>query len=605
MSPTPKHEYAASIFDAEESISCWDWTCRNTDFSLCPSYRAATPGRYNPALMPWWKTPLDAIVDRKWREVVILAMEQCGKTEHCACIPLRYWIGTGANLAVLYVGGAEEKSQQVFEERIVRGFRCTPQTAAMAEKATRRGLVYEIGNSVIVCGWAKGRDTFKSRPFDVVICDEVSSWDDIARVDQARKRGSTRPFFKLIIFSSPDPEQHRPSEQDPIFHEFSESTAHEYAIPEPNGKGDFVFDTGEQGDGPGLKWSADAKHDGKWNLREVEESAFYRTPGGAVLREENRWPLITQGQWKETNPNPTPRKIGFHFGSFLLPWKTEGGFGVLAARKVQAVSRGPESHRVYRYNTEARPWIGQADSIEDKMLAKCAGNYPRGTLLTDVPMYAERYRNKATLLLLTVDVQHFVFWWRLRLWFEGGDSAGVDYGVIHTWTELAALADEWGKRGINLFVLIDSGDGQRAIEIGEACQKYNFIACKGASMRIKGVQKWQFKEAWNYRQGGTGKATDGYFCPLLLHDPHSLKDDMFSRISGASGYKWFVEDGLGPDYVMHMAAQEKNEVGLWKPKPGRKDDHLLDCEELQMLGAAWQGFAVSVSEEELKSEVTN
>jgi hypothetical protein len=428
------------------------------------------------------------------------------------------------------------------------------------------------------------------------MADEVSSWENVARVEQSRKRGSTRPFFKLIVFSSPDPEEARTSDNDPIFQELSESTAEEWMAPDPKTGAAFEFDTGQEGDGPGLKWAHESKRaDGTWDLAEVERSAFYRTPAGAIIKPPERWPLIQAGGWRKTNDNHQPGKVGFHMGSFLLPWEDQGGFGHLARRKVQAVMRGPEAHRVYRYQVEAKKWKGAVDSMSDDLLAKCRGGYKRGTLFTDVPMYTEWYKGKARLLVLTADIQHIVFWWRLRLWIAGGDSAGVDYGMAHTWGELADIADEWGKKGIDMFVLVDSGDGQRSLEIGEACQRYNFIACKGSSTRIRGVQKLQYKAAWNYRQGTTGSTSDGNSCPLILHDPHSMKDDMFSRIQRRPGRPmWYIEDDVGPDYAMQMKAQERGLDGLWKQKPGYKDDHLLDTEELQMVCAAWQGFAANV-----------
>jgi len=585
----------AEIIRPAKHLACWDWTAAHVDFSLCSTYRAAVPGRYNPALMPWWRGPTDAITDRNVREVVVCAMEQCGKTEHCVCNPLRYWAATGEDLAVLYVGGAEERAQEIFEERIIRGFQCSEATATLAEKSRRRGQVYEIGGLTIVCGWSGGRDTFKGRPFDVVLADEVSSWADVSRIEQAKKRGATRPFFKLVTFSSPDANKTRESTQDPIFSELAESDAREWMVPDPKSGAPFCLDVGDV-EGPGLKWDAAAKgEDGRWDLKAVAESAHYLTPGGARIDEAGRWPLVLRGQWQPTNGAGVPGKVGFHMGSFMLPWPDQGGWAAIAVRKVRAVSRGPDSHRVFRYQVEARPWVWDRSEVKDASISASVGQYDRGQLFAEAEAYRAKYAGRALRMFLTVDVQRFNFWWRLRLWAEGGDSGGIDYGSALTWDELAALADRWGDahKDIPLIVLVDSGEGAKAIEIGEACALHRFVACKGSSAPV-GVAGWR-ESAWNIYTG-TSKANSQESIALILHWPHGFKTEIHHRLLKLSDCAWYTERGVGPDYVAQMTAQECGVDGKWVLKTGKRDDHLWACEELQLVGATMFGFSTRVME---------
>lgn len=576
--------------------TCWDWNAKHVDYGLCPQYRAAVQGRYRTELMPWWREPVNAVCSRAVREVVVVAPTQCGKDEHLACHPLRYWVGTGSNLAVLYVGGQQEKAEEIYVERLKRCLHTTDETEALVAGARERGLVYDVGKVTLVCTWARSGGGLKGRPFDVVLCDETSSWPDVSKVDQARKRGATRPFFKLVVFGSLDPDVPRDTDDDPLWLEFVGSQAAEWMMPDPRTGSLFRFDIGEAGEGPGLKWDTQAKtEDGQWDLNKVESTAFYRTPDGTEIRTETeRRDLIRAGRWVPLNPNAPVWRPGFHVHQLMMPWQNVGGFGHIARRLVESVKRGPASHRVFRYEVEAGRWTESASVITDDVLARRVGNYKRGELFAAAPAFAEAYRDAAKIVFMTVDVQKFNFWWTIRQWCIGGDSGLVDYGSAVSWQQLDQIATQYDVP----HVLVDVGEGSRNIEFGEACAQFRFIPCKGASVRVPGmysIHKWNIYE-------GTSRQREGCTLDLWLHDGQQLKTALYDRITALTPESWRIPTGCGPEYFQQVMSEEWHN-GEWRERrQSRGNNHLWDCEVLQLLAASVFGYAVrQLNEPERKS----
>jgi hypothetical protein len=571
--------------------SCWDWNARHIDYAMAATYRASVAGRYNPRLMPWWKDPVNAVTDVHTREVVVMAPTQSGKNEHLVCHPMRYWVGTGANLAVLYVGGQQQKAAEIYEERLKRSLLTTEITAEWHAKATGRGLVWDCANVTAVCTWARAGQGMKGRPFDVVLCDETSSWEDISKIDQARKRGATRPFFKLVVFGSLDPEARkdghiRDTEEDPLWMEYIGSQASEWMMPDPATGNLFHWEIGEPGDGPGLKWDPDAKDEnGRWDLNKVETTAYYRTPDGTELRTEaDRLTAIRAGRWVPQNMAAPAWRPGFHIHQMMMPWKNVGGFGHLARRLLESIKQGPTSHRTYRYEIEAWKWSGSASRIEDDVLVKRVGNYDRNTLFTRAATYAQTYAIVPQVTFMTVDVQKFNFWWVIRHWCVNGDSGLVDYGSAVSWQQLNQIANEHDVP----HVLVDVGQGDRNVEFGEACATFNFIPCKGASVRVPGLYALH---SWNIYEG-TSRQKEGQSLELWMWDTQQVKTNLYDRIVALVPERWFIPPGLGPDYFDQVLSEELAN-GEWRERrTSRGNNHLWDCECLQLLAALVFGYGI-------------
>lgn len=580
LSPIPS---AAPMVRPHPRQTCFAWNAEHVDYALAPSYRAATAGRYDPELMPWWADPCNAVCDRRVNEVVVLAPTQCGKDEHLACHPLRYWVGTGAGLAVLYVGGEQNKSEELYEERIKRCLLTTPQTAAAAASAHARGLVYDIDQLTVVCTWARAGGGMKGRPFDVVLCDEVSSWPDVSKLDQARKRGATRPFFKLVIFGTPDPDVVRESKSDPLFVEFTESTAREWMMPDPAG-GEFCFDVGERGDGPGLKWSPDAKRkDGTWDYAAIEATAYYRTPGGAIVTDAERWAIVKAGRWVATNERPRTAKEGYHVHQLMMPWRNVGSFGHIARRLVESIKRGPQSHRTFRYEVEARPWHGARVEIPDTVLTRAIAGKGGATYSRGKRPSAALWPAGRKVAVLTVDVQKDSQWWLIREWVQGGGCGLVDYGEARDWGKIQA---ECRKHGVQRAFL----DGNYADRRAEVFEQAMFGAMRGAVVCF-GSDRLTYDKPPRVTDPFQGTARGGRGKVLVCSwRPNPAKTLLWRLIVGADiPTEWRLCEGVEQDYLDQMQA-EVYEDGAWTVKSSGTANHLWDCETMQVQAALWLGM---------------
>jgi len=376
------------------------------------------------------------------------------------------------------------------------------------------------------------------------------------------------------MISSPDPQQKRASDEDPIFIEYNRGDRHKWNCRDSNGE-EFVFELGKRDTAYGLKWDAKAKReDGTWDMDVVRKTAHYVTPSGAVITEADRMDIVRGGRWIATNPDAPANVRSYHITAFMTPFDSLGG---IAVAFLKANAAGSSSLRTFVYEYLAEPWVQDTERIYDDQVTRRAAEYMRGQSYLD--LHTE-YSQLQKARMLTVDVQKDHMWYVCRDWAAGGKSALVEWGFAGTWEDIDAVA----LRNKVEAVLVDSGYGERTTEVYEECIRRRMVPCKGDDRNTPTELAWRQSQINPFE--GTRRTGYSETLALILWRTDIFKQMLLSRIRGdVSG--WWVYRGIERDYCQQITAEERTAKG-WVKR--RRDNHILDCEAMQILAALAYGY---------------
>lgn len=211
-----------------------------------------------------------------------------------------------------------------------------------------------------------------------------------------------------------------------------------------------------------------------------------------------------------------------------------------------------------------------------------------------------RVPDEAVALICTVDQQKYGYWYNVRAWANNETSWKLEHGFVSTEAELDQILFErtWpsqhGQMGI-WRIGIDTGGGmndESGISSTEWVYQWYFknmrrrgqiILCKGSSTRLPE----EIKIGDPILTLPSGKKLPQSL-RLVLIDTNKVKDLLFYRVKQAT-----AETPICPAYVSHeekdeyfkqLTSEHKVLEGrrvIWKQN-GSQDNHLLDCEAMQM-----------------------
>lgn len=564
---------ARSLFQPPAPLNVWQWAAKHVDFSRAPNYDTPIHGPYDAEYMPYWKEPAECVTDPDVREITVLKATRTGGSENMLLNPIRYCVAMKPQ-PVLYVTSDQLSAERFMEKRIKRGLRCAETTAKALRdaQATQHDIAFQSMDFRVT--WPKAKQAFKQDGWALVLCDELSTWPEFS-ADMARRRTDSYPFPHIVFLSSPDPAQRRASDDDPIFVEYKRGDQRKWMCADPAG-GEFCFELGERGK-VGLQWDASARRDdGTWDYDKVEASAYYLTPGGARIENVDRRKVVAAGRWKPTNPNAPVACRSYHVTAFMVPFSS-GDFGKIAVAFLKAKAGGPVSLRGFVYEYLAEPWTQDVERVYDNVITQRCAEYVKGQSYFD--LHAD-YKDVVRSRLMTVDVQKDHFWYVVREWCAGGKSCLVEWGSCGTWDQL----DEIASRHKAEAVVVDSGYGERATEVYEECIRRRMVPAKGDDRGSTPDLPWRKSDINPYE--GTRRAKDGESLQLILWHTDTFKLMLLARLRGdASG--WFVYRGIERDYCLQITAEERTPKGWIKR---RRDNHMTDCEAMQILAALAYGY---------------
>lgn len=552
----------------------WQWAASAVDFSLAPNYDTPIHGPFDPDYMPYWKEVAECLTDNRVREVAILKATRAGGSENVLLNAIRYAVAVRPQ-PTLYVTSDQLSAERFMEKRIKRGMRCAAETATALRHATATQHDVAFPSMDFRVTWPRAKQAFKQDGWALILCDEVSTWPEYS-ADMARRRADSYPFPHIVFLSSPDPAQKRPSDDDPIFVEYRHGDMRRWRCPDPAGGGEFIFEMGTAG-GPGLHWDKSAKReDGSWDYDKVAESAHYLTPGGARIENRERMAIVRAGRWEPTNPNAKTGCRSYHVNSFMVPFKS-GDFGEIAVAFLKAKAGGTTALRGFVYEYLAEPFAASIEAANDDVLMKRCVDYR----LNEQPPPELFGAARAGETYVTVDVQKDHLWAVARTWYDGGNSALVDYGLFVTWQQIEELAAKYKAAR----VAVDCGYEVRAPEVYEYALTANALPMRGSGALSGMPVKRLDIDPWEGRKGGGSSQRVVTF----LFNADIFKSLLMDMMRGEARQKWALPAGIAMEYVVQAGSEEKVD-GVWRTKRGRSQNHLADCETMQLVMAYLTGI---------------
>jgi len=552
-----------------ERLNVWEWADRNVDFSRVPNYDTPLRGKYDSSFLPWWREPAEKLTDPETREIAILKAARVGGSENVLLNAIRHTVACNPQ-PTLYVTSDQLSAERFMAGRIKRGLRAAEATSALLRDA--QATMYDITfpHMDLRVTWPRQKQAFKQDGWALLLCDEVSTWPGYSP-EMARRRVDSYPFPHIVFLSSPDPATKRGGDEDPIFLEYRRGDCREWRMPDPAG-GEFTWGMGSA-TGWGLHWDPAAKReDGTWDYKRVAESAHFVTPGGARIENAERMAFSRRGRWAPTAAaTASPRCVSYHVPVFLSPFGA-GDFGNIAVSFLKAKADG--QLRTFILEQLAEPYAEKVEQAnDDELLRRCEeyglGGDPAGAL--GIEEGAPKF------VFLTVDVQAEHFWWLARAWWpgavgSGGTSALLGYGHCVEFEELEAVSEQWGAAVVG----IDCAYEVRNPEVFEWALQSGAIPLRGSDeLRYMPIRE-TLVDPYRGRKGAGRETLATYTWSVNV-----FRALLLGMMRGESRHKWTLPKGVPLQYVVQAGSTECVD-GVWQHKPGRRADHLFDCEAMQV-----------------------
>ena len=581
-----------------DNRNIWQWAESDDgiDFSRVVTYDCAYKRKFSIDLLPFWKEPLNNVLDLNCREQIILKPARAGGSMTLLETTMRHSIACRPQ-SILYITGSKESAESFFKLRICKGMKLSPITEAKYKAAKVYDTTILFPESRLMATYPGNKMFGKSDAWSLILADEISAYFDPAAIAALRTRQVTVPFSHLILISSPDANQPRNSNDDPIHIEYEKGDMREWFCKDPKTGNKFVFKMGSRkGNEPGLKISQDAKNkDGSWNMNTVRRDVYFLTPDKTRIYEKNRMDVVRTGKWIPTRKdmeNVEPNRKSYHLNAFLMPWIT---LGELACRWIEAVETSKSEVRSFIMNYLAEPYYESKIQLRgNEVIYDRCGNYKKNDNLLTIDEYKSKYeilikdykeknkdKEKVTpnpVLILTGDVQKTNLYALARLWFNNGDSYLIDWASVPTFSDYVAF-DERLKP---YYCGIDINYRDRAAEATDICWKHRMIAMVGSKARMKNRIDITLVDPYQgTKYGGKHKITQ------IMFDSSFFKDLLFELINNQRKNQWYIYDSPENEYVQQLNSERKID-GKWEQI--KNDNHALDCEIESLVIAYHLGF---------------
>lgn len=575
---------------SREALS--EWAARNIDFSLSPNYDTPLHAPFDPAFAPYMIPVLDWLQDRGTREIWIRKCSRAGATEYV--LAWLRWIVVEAPRPTFYLTADQLTTERFMVSRIKRGFATCPRANRLYREAQKlRGGDNEhdirFTHMDFRVSWPSAKGAFKQDGWAAIVADEFSTWKTYAS-EMLRKRAGTYPFHKIVGLSSPDPTR-KGNAADPVIQEFENADQCMWMMPDPKTGNLFAwrFD--------GIKWPSDCKdvETGEWDSQRVEAEAYFLTPDGTRIENSERAAVSASGQWVAQSDHGQPGHRSIWIVGPMVPF-VDGDFGVLARRFLSAKRRSPDALRAYFYENWADIGISAPDSAEagDTEIRRRALQYARGQNALEVigpddEPIIEVPDGSIKGLFLTVDVQKYHLWWVARRWAcVGGErvvSALEEWGNAPTFDELADLIGRIEPNGVG----IDIGYAERFGETAVFCADLDCFALRGEDNMKSGdiyvrddLDPMEGKKA---RADNRGAMTYS----MITWHTDTFRSKLLAAMRAETTWDWYIPRMAGRQYLRQVTSTHKVN-GVWERRKGFPDDHMFDCEVMQLVLARYDNI---------------
>lgn len=557
----------------------WRWAERG-NFILDKT--SPFPGAYRSETAPWCRELMEKCADNRVRRVVIRCAAQTSKTQTCLIV-LSFWIATDPG-PIMWVMAAADEAKTFASMRLRPSLEQCPAVRDMMPQSRKDNKTLEINfpESPLVITGANSPSKLQSKPIRYFIGDELRNWPKGA-LQTGLKRTTSFWNARELLVSTGD------NEGDDVDREFMEGDQRHYYVPCLHCGHEFTFEFSQ------IKWdeTEETRPGGEWNHAQLSKTIRHECPACNHKTFDDfsiRSKMACAGKWVARNPKAPSNRVSYTWSALLVPWIPWGRVVEEFLTAKAALDKGThEPMKTWVTETMGQSWkedIIYADEMKPT---------------TDFTM-GQKWE-KEVFRFLTVDVQKDHYWFVVRCWSRDGESRLVACGRVQTESDI-----EEARRTYNVLpdsVIMDCGYDQG--RVGQICAARGWFAFKGDDRQSfvchSGGEKSMFPFSWpiSYMDPGIGTATQGRTrCRFILWSNPTIKD-FLHRLKNGKGLYYGVPADAPQDYIHHMSSEmKKKEYNKRTGQAeyrwvviGRRQNHLWDCECMQLVAAMLQGLVVN------------
>lgn len=427
-------------------------------YRILPSETSAEPGQWDTSRAPYQREIMDAILDPKYEDIVIMSSAQVGKSE-ILLNTIGYFIDMEP-YPIMMVQPSELFAKSFSKERLAPMFRICPTLKnKVSSPKTRDGentILYKNfpGGFIALVG-ANSPSGLASRAIRILLADEIDRFPASAGsegdpLDLAEKRTTTFYNRKKVKVSTPTIKGISRIEK-----EFEMSTKERYHLPCPS-----------------------CGHEQPLSWEQIHfESVTHACCECGAMHNQYEW-KNQEGRWIAEVPDAPKR--GFHLNELLSPWRK---WEEIIAAFREAKKKGNEALKVFVNTSLGETWEEEGQEIDEIALYERREEYD-----AEVP-------DGVKILTAAVDVQDDRFEVEVVGWGTGKESWGIEYQIIRgdlkqkqVWNDLDEyLSRTWKKADGRAFgiacTFIDSGGHftQEVYRFTKTRESRRIYAIKGAS----------------------------------------------------------------------------------------------------------------------------
>jgi len=554
-----------------------EWAERN----IVVDKTSPMPGPWRLRNSPWVEAVLLAAADNRVSQIVVKCSAQSSKTQTSMIIAA--WAIAEDPGPMMWVMAARDEAITFARTRFMPTLEnCRPVRDLMPHgRHDKTTLEINFATMPLILAGANSKSKMQSKPVRWLLLDECRNYPPGA-LEMVMKRTTLFWNSRTIIISTPD------LKGDAMDRAFEEGNAIEWHFDCPGCGVAQPLDFELQ-----MKWDTNetTRPGGKWNFNRLAPTIRYECPYCKhTIRDtpgERRWIASSKhGRMVAKNPSATDGKISVTWSAFIVPqikWRMLVEEFLIAN---ECAKRGDiQPLKSFINERLGQSWENHAGEGEESAVADRRGKFRLG----------DRWEKEAC-RILTADRQPDCFYYVCRAWAANGESRLIESG--QTWTE-----EDLNEKALALGVAVgDVGidSGFNAAECYRACARYGWKAFKGTPVpnftaTLSNGQKVKRIYAKAKADPMIGQAGGMRRVRLFLFSDPAIMDMLDLFVSGKA-LAWEIPSDVSEQYVHQMKSKircEKTDGRGQVTHPWRNahpDDHLLDCEKMNLLVAVIKGL---------------
>jgi phage terminase large subunit GpA-like protein len=581
-----------------ENLNLWEWSDRHITLD---SRFSARPGKYDSAYTFYIRGPMEALSDRRIRQVSIVKGAQIAFTTMLANW-IMYLVDMDPGPTMLAQPTRRMMKRYVKKELHDR-FLKTPRLSAYIPANRREKFTTEEMYFTSMDLFATGVGSpalVSSLPIKNVAADEVDKWNteteiEASALDLIEVRQITykaQGTSKFVVGSTPTvPEM-------PISIEAAKGSQERFFVPCPEcgHMQELKFEH--------LAWSHIKKvrhKDGSYNLDLVEKHTAYECQnpdcGAKIPHEKKQW-MMRRGEWRAQNPNAPADHRSFYIGGELSTALT---WGMLAKKFLETQHLPGGLHNFYN-SYLGRAWERKTGGATRKAIQLIQEASPKFNLWQPQDPAAQLVLPfRPIAITMQVDVQQLEFYYTLRAWMVDGTRATIALGSCVSYKELVDISNrKW---------LFDHGPVVAGVSPAARYEEFDvwtgLMDSGYKSKATTGVYNFAYEQGGRWIVTKGGKYAGGRDLPIsettilhnveagqveiaLIHytDEH-MKEWLYRFVikERRQPALWLPQD-LPPDYIEQLTAErlvpKRNAEGRTELKwtANGIDPHFGDCEKI-------------------------